>query len=280
MLRISKQTTEDFLARLAALGERIGASQESLQRLEQGLLVLGDLDPTRPKDPYQNPNFFLPGLTAKPFWDSSQFGWTSRLEASYETIMRELLQLRGQHAFGLEPETDLVEYGTWAQFDFRIGGRKLTKNCEKCPETTAILDSIEEAKDSDLMLFSAHAPGTHIKPHCGPHNARIRCHFALTVPENCYMRVGNETRTWEPGKCLVFDDSFEHEVWNRGRETRIVLLLDVWHPEVTEIERIAIRSLMQALKSAALNETEKGKVDRWSVVEDPSRQKLPENWWF
>src|SRR4029077_12796596 len=176
---------------LGAGGERIGAPQGSLQRLRQGLLILAGRDPTLPKDPYQNPNFFLPGLTSKPFWDSAQFGWTSRLEACYETIKGELLQLRGRDSFGLEPEIDLIESGTWAQFDFYIGGRKLIQNCEKCPETAAVFESIEEDKDSDLMLFSAHPPGTHVKPHCGPHNARIRCHFGLIVPENCYIRVGN-----------------------------------------------------------------------------------------
>lgn len=44
-------------------------------------------------------------------------------------------------------------------------------------------------------------------------------------------------RSWENGKFLLFDDSFEHEVWHNGTDVRVVLIIDVWHPELTEEER-------------------------------------------
>jgi aspartyl/asparaginyl beta-hydroxylase (cupin superfamily) len=59
----------------------------------------------------------------------------------------------------------------------------------------------------------------------------------------CGIRVGGEERTWQVGKCLVFEDSFEHEAWNDGNETRAVLVVDLWHPDLTSIEIQALRGL-------------------------------------
>ncbi|MBP5975410.1 aspartyl/asparaginyl beta-hydroxylase domain-containing protein [Brasilonema sp. CT11] len=74
--------------------------------------------------------------------------------------------------------------------------------------------------------FSCLAPGTHIAPHKGYINTVLRCYLGLIVPDDCEIRVEHETKTWEEGKCLVFDDTFEHEVWNRSNTSRIILLID------------------------------------------------------
>lgn len=281
MLEITPATATALLGLVRAFEHATGAPPGSLDRLAQGVRILAGLDPTLPEDPYQRPNFFLPGLTARRFWDPADFPFTARLEASWETILGELLALRERNVFGREPETDLVGAGTWAQFDFAIHGKKLAANCALCPHTTEILDSIKEARDSDLKLFSANVPGTHVRPHCGPHNARLRCHLGLLAPEGCEIRVGDEVRSWREGRCLLFDDSFEHEVWNRGSGTRIVLLLDVWHPEVTAIEQAAIRELMKAFKAAVLptDEDQGARIDRFEHVQGRAGAPLPEHWW-
>jgi aspartyl/asparaginyl beta-hydroxylase (cupin superfamily) len=62
---------------------------------------------------------------------------------------------------------------------------------------------------------------------------RVRCHFGVDVPEDCGLTVGGETRTWTEGRCMVFDDSFEHEAWNRDVRDRVVLIVDLWHPDLT-----------------------------------------------
>ena len=80
-------------------------------------------------------------------------------------------------------------------------------------------------------------PGTHVWPHTGPTNCRIRSHLGLIVPDGTRLRVGNVTRSWTEGKVLVFDDSFEHEVWHDGDSYRLVLIVDLWHPELTVEER-------------------------------------------
>ena len=91
-------------------------------------------------------------------------------------------------------------------------------------------------------MFSALNPHARIPPHTGPMNGIIRAHLPLLVPRGCYIRVGPDERTWEEGKLLVFDDSFEHEVWNHSDQVRIVLFLNFWHPcfdaaEIPVLER-------------------------------------------
>lgn len=82
-------------------------------------------------------------------------------------------------------------------------------------------------------MFSILAPGYHIPPHRGVTKGLIRVHLALKIPrevENVRMRVGDGICHWTEGECLVFDDTFEHEVWNDTEEERVVLLFDFERP--------------------------------------------------
>ena len=87
------------------------------------------------------------------------------------------------------------------------------------------------------IKFSVMHPGTHVWPHCGPTNCRLRAHLGLIVPSEPRIRVATVTKTWKEGKFIVFDDSFEHEVWHMGSSLRLILIVDFWHPEVTPQER-------------------------------------------
>jgi len=82
-------------------------------------------------------------------------------------------------------------------------------------------------------FFSILAPGKHIPAHRGPFKGVIRYHLGLLVPEpaeRCRIRVGTEIRHWREGESLVFDDTYEHEVWNDTSGRRAVLFLDVVRP--------------------------------------------------
>jgi len=89
-------------------------------------------------------------------------------------------------------------------------------------------------------------PGTHIPPHHGATNTRLICHLPLVIPDNCAIRVGNDTRRWKLGELIVFDDTVEHEAWNRSDQTRIVLIFDVWNPFLTEAERALVTAVTAA----------------------------------
>jgi aspartyl/asparaginyl beta-hydroxylase (cupin superfamily) len=95
-------------------------------------------------------------------------------------------------------------------------------------------------------MFSLLAPGTSIPPHVGVNNARLVCHLPLVVPEGCWFRVGAETRCWKRGEALVFDDTIEHEAVNPTDQLRVMLIFDIWHPDIAPIERQAITALIEA----------------------------------
>ena len=129
--------------------------------------------------------------------------------------------------------------GAWnALFLFSVGEKRV--DCDRFPITTRIVESIPGATRAGLVYFSVLRPGAHVKPHSGPTNTRIRCHLGLITPKRAWLRVGRERRGWKAGKCLMFDDSFEHESKNPSHEPRVVLIVDVWHPDLSRREREAL----------------------------------------
>jgi len=100
-----------------------------------------------------------------------------------------------------------------------------------------------------VALFSKLAGGARIPAHFGLLNTRLICHLPIIVPEDCGgLRIGNETRSWEEGKMLLFDDSIEHEAWNKSKEDRVVLMFEIWRPEISTEEREQITSMLAAVK--------------------------------
>ena len=160
------------------------------------------------------------------YLDPGQFPFTSVLESCWLKIRAELENL---HATNFVPWPERALYGAgWDVFGLYAYGQKLEKNCALCPETTQLVEQIPGLTTAG---FSSLAPGTHIAPHVGYTNAVLRCHLGLIVPDGCSMRVGAETRQWREGKCLIFDDTLDHEVWHRGDRPRVILLLDFKGPE-------------------------------------------------
>jgi beta-hydroxylase len=118
----------------------------------------------------------------------------------------------------------------WKTFCLYGFGARIDNNCARCPETARLLDNVPGLQNA---MYSILAPGYHIPPHRGPTKAIIRSHLGLKIPQKrkqCWIRVDNEILHWEEGKCIVFDDSFEHEVYNNTDEDRVVLFFDVIRP--------------------------------------------------
>jgi aspartate beta-hydroxylase len=99
------------------------------------------------------------------------------------------------------------------------------------------------------VLFSTLGPGTHLLPHFGVTNARVVGHLPLLVPADCALAVAGIEHRWQVGEVVVFDDTYSHEAWNRSAEIRVVLIFDMWHPDLTEVERLAVRDLQESLGS-------------------------------
>ncbi len=159
------------------------------------------------------------------FYEISKFKFTENLESNWLVIKDELTKLQKSNVSPW-PEKFLYEKG-WDVFGLYAFGKKIEDNCRLCPETTKLVESIPGMTTAG---FSSLAPGTHITPHMGYATTVLRCHLGLIVPDNCAIRVENQTVSWQEGKCIVFDDTFEHEAWNRGESPRVVLLLDFLKP--------------------------------------------------
>ncbi|KAM6953746.1 aspartyl/asparaginyl beta-hydroxylase-like [Aplochiton taeniatus] len=193
---------------------------------------------------WQRSLYNVDGLKAQPWWTPTDTGYTQlvkSLERNWRTIREEALAVMDQTTGLFVPEEEnLRERGEWGQFTLWQQGRKATDACLSVPKTCSLLDKYPEATGCKRgqIKFSVMQPGTHVWPHTGPTNCRLRLHLGLVIPHTgCRIRCTNQTREWTEGKVLIFDDSFEHEVWQEAESYRLIFIVDVWHPELSAQQR-------------------------------------------
>ncbi|XP_050025800.1 aspartyl/asparaginyl beta-hydroxylase-like isoform X1 [Dermacentor andersoni] len=190
---------------------------------------------------YQRSLYSVDGLKAQPWWDPKETPYASslkELEKHWIDIKNEALSLMTDRGFKPEAE-NLRDSGDWKQFEIFARGKKIERNCRLAPKTCALIGQIPDAAGCKRgqAKFSVMHPGTHVWAHVGPTNCRLRSHLGLVVPPKVRIRVANETREWKEGNVLMFDDSFEHEVWHEGDSLRLVLIVDFWHPDLSAIQK-------------------------------------------
>lgn len=199
----------------------------------------------------QPQSFYFPGLPQIQFYERADLAWVPAMEARAAVLREELLGVLDETDGGFRPyvETEpgrpakqnaMVGDPRWGAYYLWENGKRVAEPAARCPETMVALElapmPVIESR-SPMALFSRLQPGMHIPPHSGFLNTRLICHLPLIAPEGCELRVGNEVRPWREGEMLVFDDSIEHEAWNRSDQTRVVLLFEIWRPEIREAER-------------------------------------------
>jgi len=262
----------DELARAAAMCQRYAERFESY--LRKRLAAAGQLNPDsrfgesldiltgKKRVFFQEPRqYFFPALPHLQFYPRDAFPWLDQLEEASADIRAELLQLLEEDA-AFKPYIDrnerrphidysgLLENPAWSAFYLWKHGELVAENAARCPRTVKALEGVPFAlvkNRSPSVMFSLLKPGAHIPPHTGETNTRLVCHLPLVVPNDCHLRVGNETRPVVEGRAWVFDDTIEHEAWNRSRETRVILLFEVWRPELSADERAQVRAMFEAI---------------------------------
>jgi aspartyl/asparaginyl beta-hydroxylase (cupin superfamily) len=202
-----------------------------------------------------------PFLPADEFFDRELFPWLGELEAAADTILAELQAILADPEPGLTPYIDLppgVPANKWSGLDKSLDwgafhlwkeGERFDEACARAPETAALLETLPMCRiegKSPNAFFSILKAGSHIPAHTGVTNVRSVVHLPLIVPEGCEFRVGGETRAWAQGEAFAFDDTIEHEAWNRSDHDRAVLIIDVWNPYLSEHEREMICRLYGA----------------------------------
>jgi aspartyl/asparaginyl beta-hydroxylase (cupin superfamily) len=205
--------------------------------------------------PLTPPLYMVPGIKPKRFFDPAQFRSAAEIESNTDAVREEFLalterrrELLSSSLAGLHGEEEGARGGgKWSMIPLISNGRVVEQFASLCPRTMELargLDAPRLSLISPSLYFSILGPGSHIPPHVGITNARLISHFPLIVPDDCSFRVGGETRRWEVGKALVFDDMTMHEAWNDSDRIRVVLISDLWRPELSLAERAAVTQLM------------------------------------
>uniref|UniRef100_A0A1B6FC50 Aspartyl/asparaginy/proline hydroxylase domain-containing protein n=1 Tax=Cuerna arida TaxID=1464854 RepID=A0A1B6FC50_9HEMI len=222
--------------------QRLNRNDEAMEIYEKGV-IKGIF-----RSKYQRSLYNVDRLKAKPWWTLEESTYSSffrKLESNWRTIKSEGLGAYRERSGYLDEAESLRDIGDWKQYELFARGKKYQQNCKKTPVTCQLIEEFGAARDCrrGQVKFSVMTGGTHVWPHCGPTNCRLRAHLGLVVPAGTTIRVAQQTRTWEEGKVIIFDDSFEHEVWHNGTEQRLILIVDVWHPELTAKERASLTAI-------------------------------------
>jgi tetratricopeptide (TPR) repeat protein len=213
---------------------------------------------------FQQPTaYYFPRLPQIQYYERSEFDWAAGVEAAADDMRAELeaalaldapfkpyLQARADR-----PRSDfhgLLDNPAWSTLYLWENGGPVEQNVARFPRTFAAVKDLplpHITTRAPSILFSMLKAGARIAPHNGMINTRLICHLPLIVPPGCGFRVGNEVREWEAGKLLIFDDTIEHEAWNDSGEDRVILIFDIWRPELTMAERKSVAAIFEAIDS-------------------------------
>ncbi|HTU10736.1 MAG TPA: aspartyl/asparaginyl beta-hydroxylase domain-containing protein [Allosphingosinicella sp.] len=215
---------------------------------------------------FQQPSaYYFPGLPQRQYYEREEFDWAPAVEAATGDMLAELQAALAQDAPFQpylrsredRPSYDfhgLLDNPAWSTLYLWENGGPVAANVARFPKTFAAMQQVplpHITTRAPSILFSLLQPLARIEAHNGMINTRLICHLPLIVPPGCGFRVGNETREWEVGKLLVFDDTIEHEAWNDSGEDRVVLIFDVWRPELSADERRAVTAIFEAIDTPA-----------------------------
>ena len=205
----------------------------------------------------QEARSYVPELRAVPFWDTSTMAWASKLEASWEVVRDEFNKVALKDA----KNTKRVGNNVWAGAADADSAQKYGQdwktlvlmdrttwdpvNSKLFPRTAKLL------ADADAPIveafFAAMTPRSKINPHTDSCNFVLTSHLGLRIPDGCSLTVGDATRTWTEGGVMLFDTSLYHDAANDSDETRYILMMRTWHPDLSPVERASLQFLFDVL---------------------------------
>ena len=237
---------------------------EHLNRIRNAVWPLVDTRAVDYQHPLKRPQVFSIKYNTSPtFFDTNAFPWRGQLEENFQEIRQEILAglnvaadgrpyLSNRHRLEGAQWAPLVNRMSWASVHLYQNGVANDKVIQKFPQTLKALAGVPVAttkgKPSEVFI-SVLAPNTRIPEHFGVSSAILTAHLPIDVPADCGLQVHEEIRIPEAGKLIVFDDTWEHSAWNNSDQPRVVLIFELWHPELNEPERQAIARSIQARES-------------------------------
>ena len=173
-------------------------------------------------------------LEPRPVLSAAEFPWTQKVESFHREIQLEARSIleRTQDIANFDQvlpgQRALYQGSLWKSFYLTVMGKSVERHQRLCPATTEALGNIPGLLNA---FFSILQPGTHIPAHRGPYSGILRYHLGVIVPRgDVAIRIDSQICNWAEGKSLIFDDSFEHEAWNRSESVRVVLFVDIERP--------------------------------------------------
>jgi len=249
----------------------------------------------------------IPNLRAFHVWPREHMPWLRDVESRHQEILAELLAARGSGngPSGFQPYRDPVssgnrgrkaedgvgvegvDSGMWNVLYLYLNHKKFEDNCERFPTTlSAIADAFP--RHYSHAFFSALTPGSHILKHTGPSNRMLRVWLPICGLDGFRLRVGDTMLNPKAGEAFVWDHSFEHEAWHDGEETRVVLIVDIWHPDLSDAEVKFLSTLqncrLRAGKALAERAAEQGQSNPedatyFDIVERARVLLTDDEWW-
>jgi aspartyl/asparaginyl beta-hydroxylase (cupin superfamily) len=219
-----------------------------LERFQQSVDVYLGRKAIYHREPH---SFYYPGLAEVQFYDRRDFPWLAEIEAATPKIREEFLAILArdegfvpyvQFRAGrpLDQWAELNHNPRWSAYHLYENGTLRPEHAALCPVTMGLLAKAPSAqlpKRSPCSMFSVLQPHTRIPPHTGVTNVRLVVHIPLIIPDGCWYRVGNDVRPWKLGEAFIFDDTIEHEAVNDSDHVRVVLIFDIWHPDISAAEQ-------------------------------------------
>ena len=239
----------------AAMRAAVPVLSDALERMITNAVHLTTPDREGPT------HYCYPGLPEIPFHDRAHFPWLATLEAATASISAEFESVAAAHAAELVPyiqypeNVPLEQWRTlnqnrdWTAIHLIERGRVVDANARYCPQLMQLLGSVPQPNITGAgpnAMFSLLAPNTHIPPHTGITNTRLVCHLPLIVPPGCWFHVGDVRQIWVPGQAWVFDDTIEHEAMNPSDALRVILIVDLWHPDLDAQDRDGVAAVIGA----------------------------------
>ncbi|MFC0633476.1 aspartyl/asparaginyl beta-hydroxylase domain-containing protein [Brevundimonas balnearis] len=260
--RIEAETSARAARFEAALREGVARAGHDPARSSERFTLSLDLLTGRKQLHLSAPRFyFFPGLPQVQFQPRESLPWIDRIEAATDEIASELEGLLADPDLFkpyVEPRGDrpardaqgMVANADWSAVFLWKDGVEQREAASRCPRTLEALRDVPLCRvpgRTPSILFSRLTPGARIPPHHGLINTRLICHLPLIVPRGCRFRVGSDEREWERGEAWAFDDTVEHEAVNGSDRDRIILIFDVWKPELTDEERSLVSAMFQVI---------------------------------
>lgn len=226
---------------------------------------------------HQQAHSYVPGLQARQFWNVDNFEWAQFLKRKYPQIKAEFsrvtadmdtLAKQGNNIWAGALTQDASSYGEgWRTLVLMDRGTWDPVNANLFPVASkAIHESGAPVVEAFYASMKAH---TDIKLHTDNTNFVVTSHLALDIPESgsnkCRLTIGDETRQWINGDVLMFDTSILHAAVNESDETRYILMLRLWHPDLSDQERQALQFIYDAIQIPELvsnNPEERSRADQ------------------